>query len=216
MRVKSKFFLGFLIGAGLFCIASYMPVNAAQVWNNPNQNQTQDRERPRANQYFNAPNTGTGRIGTNPYINDLENNYPSYANRFKGEVTSLRREVTATQYQYLSPTAVRNRNSDTSLAKKREYKLNQRVVAFQKQSIAKNASDNARSVYEHQKRVAEYIKDREELKERKNAEKRRDYYALVGKQDPQNPSGGRYAAPKSQENRYGLKKPKRLYNDPNL
>ncbi|MBI1301619.1 MAG: hypothetical protein GC137_08180 [Alphaproteobacteria bacterium] len=218
MVVKNKFLLGFVIGTVLFGAVSSVPVNAAQVWNNSNKNQnaSQEREKPDSNQYFNAPNAGTGRIGKNPYYNEPQNNYPSYANRFKSEAVTMRKTETPKQYEYLSPTAIRNRNSDTSLALKREYKLNQKVLAFQKQAIAKNASDNARNVYEHQKRVAEYVKDREELKERQKIEKRRDYYALVGHKDPTDSAGGRVAKPKSDDNKYGLKKPKKLYNDPNL
>ena len=121
------------------------------------------------------------------------------------------------QHKYMHPLAVQNRLTDTKIAIQRGRKTSKEIAGFNTRYKASNAEADARALFMHQKKVSRYIKDREQFREQQKIDKRKDYFALVGKKDPQQKSGNKnYVARSSKTNKYGLKRPKRLYNDPNL
>ena len=221
MFVNKRFFRGFAVGAALFVVCFNMPVDAAQIWNTPDSREYEpvERVKPSQNQYFNAPNNNTGRIEKKSYYNRPDSRYSSdYTGKFKSDIRDIskREQYESKQYAFMHPTAVKNRKEDTDLALKREYNRSQELVKFQKQGDIENENADTRAAFAHQKRVAEYINDREGIKEAQKREKKKAYYALVGAASGNGRGSARTASPKINQNKYGLKKPKKLFNDPNL
>ncbi len=188
------------------------PLSAAEIWNT---NRVGGKKS--EGSYYNKKNYGKN--GSSVIYNKRHKG----DNRFRLPIVSrsvrnykkmrISREIKASKlWKTMSPAAIRNRQADINLALQREYNL--RIKLRNSMKIAARIREKSRKYahIEHLKRVEEY-KERKRARERIEWEKKQrflDYgHDLIRKKKRV------YKVRTYKNDGIGLKKPKRLFNDPN-
>ena len=110
----------------------------------------------------------------------------------------------------MAPSAVKNRQADIEFALQQEYNIRKKVAADMLQTLKLRAQQRAADERRHQDALARYAAEQTAIKQHKLEKKQR---ALgLSAAGPAQKSAGTY---KRKEKGTGLKKPRRLFNDPN-
>ncbi len=212
--MKHPFLCVFMVCALTMATAHpFVNLNAAEIWNSGTKNNS--------GKYYNNPKTGQD--GDGKYYNDTgktyEGTYKPGARKklnalhaFSGAKKSGRKE--SKLWSLMSPSAIASRNADTDYALQKEYERAKRNDELMKKVYADNEEEYYKALLRHQDRVGENLRMKNKAKEDREKKKLRAFKQLSNGSFYR-PSP-KYTAGEDNKNPMGLKKPKRLYNDPNL
>ncbi len=203
----------FMIFAFTIVTASpYMNLNAAELWNSQSRGtssgeKTYYNKRHKSedgkNTLYNRKNT---KRRTPTASRGLRNNIKAYKNmRISRETKSSR------LWKFMSPIALRNRQADVERSLQREYDIRRATRAMMIAGAKSREAYRLKSERKHKTRLEELEEKRKDRAEKRAAKKWNALYnsrRLI--------SYGKNAKTPTRNSRStGLKKPKRLFNDPN-
>ena len=206
------------VGLGVLISLPFVGVNAAQIWNKGASSDNNAGEKPR---YYNVPKTvgpqGEGQTYYNKSAKQGKSlNFDSGGLKVVKHYPKavMGQQVPSKLWAYMAPAAKQAREDDIELALQRQYEIRQKNINAMKRRDAE-----AQELYLERERkyYSFYDEHRAELEQRKaefEEKKRKAYKAMLA-----NEGKGGYTTknvrPSERSTSTGLKKPKRLYNDPN-
>ena len=201
----------------------YMSLNAAEIWNKGNHGSEKKKSgKPR---YFNTP-----KHGERPKFDDGEKprlyNYKktSKKDRKLANAGSLKAKVFGKKitmsgqkpsklWSYMSPNAIKNRQADTDFALQQEYNIRKTTAQRMQASHIQSQKKLLKMMQKDQLRMARFYKEREEKEEARQQKKINAFAHLTRGKTKYNVPGTYKSS--MEKNSMGMKKPKRIFNDPN-
>lgn len=196
----------------------FMSADAAELWNKKSSGKSSGKT------YRSKPRS-TGKQGAHSFINrkGLSSRVESNTVKYRGHsgygfYTEVRmsKQKKSKQWARMSSSSVRNRQNDLDIALQQEYTILKNVAKKMNVASKKQQEKRYQDYKRHQRDIAQYKLDY--AKSKVDEEKRRDraYAKLSNKKgwSSRRSSKSSTRKPASGNRSTGLKKPKRLFNDP--
>ena len=117
-------------------------------------------------------------------------------------------------WETMAPSAARNRQADIDFALQQEYNIRKKVSAEMIKALRIRAQQDAAQEKKYQAELAAYRAEQDAIKQKK-LEKKLQALGFLTSAARAYKSSGTYKRASRKDDSTGLKKPKRLFNDPN-
>ncbi|PCI98583.1 MAG: hypothetical protein COB14_07640 [Alphaproteobacteria bacterium] len=193
----------------------FMSADAAELWNKKSSGKSAGKT------YRNKPrSTGThsffNRKGLSSRVENKTAKYRGHSGYGFYTEVRMSKQKKSRQWARMSSSSVRNRQNDLDLALQQEYTILKNVAKKMNIASKKQQESRYQDYKRHQKEVVQYKLDY--AKSKVDEEKRRDraYAKLSNKKGWSSRRSSKSSTRKSASSKRstGLKKPKRLFNDP--